>query len=119
MNDPPFFEVIEGPPGSPWDATAGPRMDHIGYWSADLPADQWRLTERGAPIEFDACPYGRPFSYHRIESLGLRVELVGTEVQPGFLDTWAPGAAAMPSVDLGSRPRSPDAFGAAVVDGAG
>ncbi|MGK4593698.1 hypothetical protein [Amycolatopsis sp. w19] len=30
---PPFFEVIHGPAGSPWDATDGSRFDHIGYWS--------------------------------------------------------------------------------------
>jgi len=45
--------------GSPWDATAGSRMDHIGYWSSDLNADKRRLVERGAPMEFDSCPYGR------------------------------------------------------------
>jgi hypothetical protein len=34
-------------------------MDHIGYWSSDLNADKRRLVERGAPMEFDSCPYGR------------------------------------------------------------
>lgn len=60
---PPFFEVIQGPPGSPWDATSGPRMDHIGYWSSDLASDKHRLAERGASMEFDACPFGRSFTY--------------------------------------------------------
>lgn len=56
---PPFFEVIEGPPGSPWDATAGSRFDHLGYWSEDIPVDKQRLADRVAPLEFDSCPYDR------------------------------------------------------------
>lgn len=98
---PPFFEVIHGPPGSPWDATAGPRFDHIGYWSNDLTTDMHRLAQRGAPVEFDSCPYGRSFSYHRLDSLGIRVELVDAAVQSAFLDTWSPGGPAMPTLDLG------------------
>jgi hypothetical protein len=97
---PPFFEVIQGPVGSPWDATAGSRMDHIGYWSSDLNADKRRLVERGAPMEFDSCPYGRSFTYHRLDSLGVRLELVDTAAQAGFLDTWSPGTAPMPALDL-------------------
>lgn len=101
---PPFFEVIQGPPDSPWDATAGSRFDHIGYWSDDVGADKHRLAERGAPVEFDSCPYGRSFTYHRLDSLGVRVELVDTAVQPGFLDTWHPGGASMPPLDLSDPP---------------
>lgn len=97
---PPFFEVIQGPPDSPWDATAGPRFDHIGYWSNDLNTDIDRLAQRGAPVEFDACPYGRAFSYHRLDSLGVRVELVDTAMQRAFLDTWSPSGLAMPALDL-------------------
>jgi len=40
------------------------------------------------PVDFDACPYGRPFTYHRLSSLGVRIELVDTSVQQAFLDTW-------------------------------
>lgn len=70
---PPFFEVIQGPVGSPWDATAGSRLDHIGYWSEDLSTDQEWLAQAGAPVDFDACPFGRSFTYHRLASLGVRV----------------------------------------------
>lgn len=97
---PPFFEVIQGSPGSPWDATSGSRMDHIGYWCNDISSDKQRLAERGAPVEFDSCPYGRSFSYHRIDSVGVRLELVDTAVQAGFLDMWSPGGAPMPALDL-------------------
>lgn len=74
-------------------------MDHIGYWSDDIVSDKHRLAG-GAPVEFDACPYGRSFTYHRIDSLGVRVELVDTAVQAGFLDTWSPGGRPMPALDL-------------------
>ncbi|BBG02906.1 MULTISPECIES: VOC family protein [Pseudonocardia] len=99
---PPFFEVIEGPPGSPWDITqTGPRFDHIGYWSADVARDRDRLSDRGAPVDFDSCPYGRSFTYHRLAGIGARVELVDLGAQQGFLETWAPGALPMPPIDLG------------------
>lgn len=92
---PPFFEIIQGPPGSPWDATAGPRFDHLGYWSADLPRDQQHLSEQGAPTEFDACPYGSRFTYHRLDSIGARIELVDAAGQAAFLDAWNPGGPPM------------------------
>lgn len=104
VEGPPFFEVIQGPPGSPWDATAGSRFDHLGYWSDDVGADKHRLAGRGAPVEFDACPYGRSFSYHRLDSLGLRVELVAASAQASFLDTWSPGGAVMPALTFDDPP---------------
>lgn len=97
---PPFFEVIQGPAGSPWDATDGSRFDHIGYWSKDVMTDKQRLADRGAPIEFDSCPYGRSFTYHRLDSIGARIELVDLAVQQGFRDTWAQDTATMPPLDL-------------------
>ncbi|WP_092109599.1 VOC family protein [Brevibacterium sandarakinum] len=109
VEGPPFFEVIEGPLGSPWDASAGSRFDHLGYWSDDVAADKQRLAERGAPLEFDSCPYGRSFTYHRLDSLGIRLELVDHAVQPDFLATWKPGAAPMPAIDLGNDSTGRDA----------
>ncbi|WP_199432397.1 VOC family protein [Qaidamihabitans albus] len=97
---PPFFELITGPEGSPWDASAGSRFDHIGYWSGNIGEDKDRLAERGAPVEFDSCPYGRSFTYHRIDSIGARVELVDVSAQPGFLATWQPAGAPMATLDL-------------------
>lgn len=102
-------KVIEGPAGSPWDATAGPRCDHLGYWSEDIAVDKQRLAERGAPLEFDSCPYGRSFTYHRLDSLGTRLELVDQAVQPDFLATWKSGAAPIPAIDLGDGSTRRDA----------
>jgi len=47
---PPHIELIEGPPGSPWDSTAGPRIDHLGYWSDDFAAERDRLVREGNPV---------------------------------------------------------------------
>lgn len=84
-------ELIEGPPGSPWDPGPGPRCDHLGYWAQDLDAAVRSLDERGCPLDFDARPYGRPFTYHRMPALGLRVELVDVSVRPQFLSRWGAG----------------------------
>lgn len=96
----PYFEVIEGDPGSPWDASAGARIDHIGYWSTDLEADQDELADRGAPADFDACPFGGRFSYHRLDSIGARIELVDAAGQQGFLETWDPEGTCPPTISF-------------------
>ena len=108
---PPFFEVIEGSPGSPWDVTeTGSRFDHIGYWSSDVRRDRNLLVRRGAPVDFDGCPYGRSFTYHRLTGVGARVELVDLDAQQGFLDAWAPGGGPMPPFEPGP-PDSTDGTG--------
>jgi len=111
LEGPPFLELIEGSPGSPWDASGGPRFDHLGFWSADVELDKQRLAARGAPIDFDAAEYGRPFTYHRLDTVGGRVELVDTSAQPDFVRTWAVQGAAMAPLDLGAAGTSTTASG--------
>lgn len=96
---PPFIELIEGPAGSPWDASAGARFDHIGFWSSDVEAGSRRLEDEGMPADFSGCPYGRPFAYHHMDSIGARIELVDVSRQGGFLDKWHPGGVPMPAID--------------------
>ncbi|KAA5826484.1 VOC family protein [Saccharopolyspora hirsuta] len=95
----PFIELIEGPPGSPWDASAGARFDHLGYWTTDLEAGTRRLESLGLPEDFSGCPYGRAFAYHRVDSIGARVELVDLTRQQPFLETWHPTGTPMPAID--------------------
>ncbi|MGC5346222.1 VOC family protein [Streptomyces sp. DT171] len=96
---PPHFELIQGPAGSPWDSTLGARCDHIGFWTRSVEESSQRLIEHGAPTDFSGCPYGRPYSYHRVGSVGIRLEMMDVSRQPGFLDRWDPGAEAMPAFD--------------------
>ncbi|MEV0529578.1 VOC family protein [Streptomyces sp. NPDC050439] len=73
---PPFIELVEGAQGSPWDASAGARFDHIGFWSSDVEEGSRRLEAEGFPVDFSGCPHGRQFVYHRMDSVGARMELV-------------------------------------------
>ncbi|PRX99514.1 VOC family protein [Allonocardiopsis opalescens] len=89
---PPYFELIEGPPGSPWDCGGAARFDHVGFWTESITARSRRLADGGFPVDFDGCPYGRPFAYHRVDSIGARVELVDVARRPAFESAWGPGA---------------------------
>jgi hypothetical protein len=84
----PHIELIEGPPGSPWDATGGAHFHHLGWWSADLETTSRRWAEIGLSRDFDGCPYGRAFAYHTVDSIGARFEIVDASAQDMFLDTW-------------------------------
>jgi hypothetical protein len=74
---PPHMELIQGPPGSPWDATDGARFDHVGWWSDDVQQEKQQRAAEGAPIEVDGVDLGLPiFTYHRLPKTGLRFELI-------------------------------------------
>jgi len=98
---PPFVELIEGAEDSPWDGTRGARFDHLGFWTSDVELGSRRLAAQGMAEEFSGCPYGRPFVYHRVDSVGARIEFVDAGQQAGFLEQWFPGGAAMPVIDEG------------------
>ena len=95
----PYFELIQGPAGSPWDSTLGARCDHIGFWTRSVEESSKRLTGEGLPAEFSGCPFGRPYTYHRVDSLGVRLEMMDVSRQAKFLATWNPGGEAMPAFD--------------------
>ncbi|MGW0564941.1 hypothetical protein ACWDZ4_31175 [Streptomyces sp. NPDC003016] len=61
------------------------------------------LALEGMPVDFSGCPYGRPFAYHRLDSIGVRIELVDISRQVGFLNRWHPGGEPMPAIDEISR----------------
>ncbi|GAB2623230.1 VOC family protein [Streptomyces capparidis] len=95
---PPFIELIEGSPGSPWDASQGARFDHLGYWTTSVEQGSRRLEREGFPTDFSGCPHGRPFAYHRVDSIGARVELVDLTRRPAFTDRWHPDDTPMPAL---------------------
>jgi Glyoxalase/Bleomycin resistance protein/Dioxygenase superfamily len=66
LDGPPHIELTRGPAGSPWDASDGPRLDHLGYWSDDLEADKRRLDAQDVTLEADGAQLGGvPFAYLR------------------------------------------------------
>lgn len=73
---PPFVELVQGEPGSPWDTSRGSRADHIGYFAPDLARDKRALERAGLPIDIDGTEYGGKFTYHRAPHAGMRLELI-------------------------------------------
>ncbi|MEV0617241.1 VOC family protein [Nonomuraea sp. NPDC050404] len=91
-----YTELIEAPQGSPWEPGPEARCDHLGFWADGIGACSRRLVEQGYALDFDARPYGRPWAYHRMPAIGLRIELVDVSLQEEFLRAWDPGGAPMP-----------------------
>jgi glyoxalase/bleomycin resistance protein/dioxygenase superfamily protein len=86
LTPPPYIELIQGPPGSVWDATGGSRIHHLGYWSEDMDADSARLEAGGMPLELD-LGYAR---YHRSAAgEGVRIELIALAHRATFFTRWA------------------------------
>lgn len=96
---PPYIELVQGPPGSPWDSSLGARCHHLGYWTKDVEESSRRLSEDGFEKEFSACPLGRPYTYQKVKSLGISLEMMDISRQERFLKTWNPGADPMPAFD--------------------
>ena len=94
----PHVELIEGPSDSPWDATGGAHFHHLGWWTHSLSGSVRQLAEAGLPPDFDGCPYGRNFAYHRMDSIGGRIEIVDMAAQPAFLRAWNPDGNPMPAL---------------------
>jgi hypothetical protein len=88
LEGPPYLELIEGPAGSPWEATGGSRIDHIGCWTPDIEASKQQLAADGFALELDGSKYGGKFSYHRGPRSGLRVELLESSGKDAFYERW-------------------------------
>jgi hypothetical protein len=82
---PPYLELIEGPPGSPWDSGGASRIDHVGYWTPDLEHHKETLAANGIPVDHDGAPL---FTYQRGRASGLRIELIGSSARPAFYERW-------------------------------
>jgi len=84
MTPPPHLELIEGTPGTMWDATTEGGIHHAGYWSDDLDADSARLAANGFRLELD-LGHAR---YHLAPSLQTRIELIDRSHEPQFYRRW-------------------------------
>jgi hypothetical protein len=105
----PYLELIEGCPGSPWDASSGPAVHHLGFWSDDPVGDRDRIEDAGLATEaVGEAPFGGGWSYHRGPHSGIRVEVCDSTSREGFLRRW--GLA--PNVD--EAPHDPDSSAGAL-----
>jgi Glyoxalase/Bleomycin resistance protein/Dioxygenase superfamily len=72
------FDLIQGEPGTIWEATGGPRLHHFAYWTDDLIGDIERLAKDGWRLELTKPGAdGKPtiFAY-LIRADGFRLELI-------------------------------------------
>jgi len=86
------LELVQGLPGTPWDAAVHGGVDHLGYWSDDFQGDMAALGAAGWEFLYGAddeeggvggfCFYMTP--------AGQRVELLDVEMRPMF-ERWFAG----------------------------
>ena len=84
---PPWLEVIQAVPGTPWEAGAGSRIHHLGAFVDDLDDEVARLTAAGAEVEamLDVTT-GRTLTAAYVNSaLGVRQELLPASLREGML----------------------------------
>ena len=51
LDGPPYIELVEGPPGSPWDSSKGSRLDHLQWWTRDMAGDTKRMLAAGLQVD--------------------------------------------------------------------
>jgi hypothetical protein len=81
---PPYLELIQEVPGTPWVCNEHSNLHHIGFFSDALVADSGALTVAMCPLELldghgDAPP--STFTYHR-DPCGVRIEFVNVDIRP-------------------------------------
>lgn len=72
------IDLIQGKPGTIWEAAGGPRLHHFAYWTDDLEGDIERLGKDGWRLELTKPGSdGKPtvFAY-LIRDDGFRLELI-------------------------------------------
>jgi len=90
---PPYIELIQEVDGDVW-SSAGPRLDHVGYWIPDLRDAMEHAVATGLDrrvCAVDEHGDSTRFCYVRSStSAGPWVELVDASVRPGLLE-WVAG----------------------------
>lgn len=88
MEGPPYIELIEGPPGSPWDCGGTSRLDHLQWWTDDMEADTQRFLDAGLALDTDGVKLGGPFRYFRAPATGMRCELMDSKFRATYKERW-------------------------------
>jgi Glyoxalase/Bleomycin resistance protein/Dioxygenase superfamily len=85
----PYLELIEGNTGGRWPTSAGPRLDHLAYWTDAFEAECSNIAEMGLHREAGGTsPWGGNWAYFRLRAAGIRVELCDTAGRDAFFERW-------------------------------
>jgi hypothetical protein len=88
------IELLQGQPGTIWDAGDGAGLHHTGVWSDDVRAETLAILERGWTLVGAQCAPEDGFgimSYVQSPG-GFILELVDRRVLPRFEAWWAGGS---------------------------
>jgi len=85
----PYIELIEGNRGGLWQTAAGPRVDHLAYWTDAFQAECAYLTGMGLSREAGGTSaWGGNWAYFRLPAAGIRIELCDTAGRDAFFQRW-------------------------------
>ena len=91
---PQHVELLQGPPGTPWDGSDLPGLHHVGIWTDDVAAETERLVGEGWTLELAGKSpeegYGS-MTYVRSPS-GFLLEPVSSAARPRMESWWAGGS---------------------------
>ncbi len=85
---PPWVEMMQEIPGTPWTAVSPAGVHHVAVWSDDIVGDSRELVAAGAVLEltYDGPEPVQGFAYHRLVN-GTRFELVDVSLRSG-IEEW-------------------------------
>ncbi len=80
--EPPYLELIEEAPGTPWVCNEYSNLHHIGFYGSSPAAASEHFAGVGCPLEIRSGGDGDPaWIYHR-DPLGVRVEVIDAAIRP-------------------------------------
>ena len=81
-DQPPYLELIEEAPGTPWVGNEHSNLHHIGFFGTSPTEASERFAGVGCPLELRDGGDGAPtWVYHR-DPLGVRVEVIDAAIRP-------------------------------------
>jgi hypothetical protein len=81
VEGPPFIELVEGQPGTPWHTAEGPRLHHLGRFTDDLDTGIAAIERAGGHIETDGREISGRWAYVRAPRSGALIELIEADEQ--------------------------------------
>jgi len=85
----PYIELIEGNPAGLWPTAAGPRVDHLAYWTDAFQDECANMAAQGLRREAGGTSaWGGNWAYFRVPAIGIRLELCDTAGRDAWLRQW-------------------------------